>query len=654
MSTLTPISVIKLSKDEERDLSTEIDALLTEHTSDTSEYARQLVVQRRLYEMKSRRKTWPWPGASNIILPILRLAVDQYASRIRQSFRQTKDMWHGDPVVQPKASDTAPQTHNWKNIAESAAKFLNYVSLDPMHLNLHEGFFPDAVDLLVKDGTVPIKVYYSRTTKPRTVVVDGKITVVDEPDEDRVCWDPTEITRCTWAIGASNPESSTVFGNWTEMSSAAFRRFCKVNSIPTPKMRAVLEHPDLTCAVEEERLLLEEMGIDTNRMTATRSLRVFRVHELSIEWAIKETDVPAVLTVWWHQGSQTLLKVFDPTDHAKPWEIARFIRRGKQMVGASIPEALRGLNLGANVLANQTTDSNTIANSFGVTFKGDSKAAAALAGGVYPGVKIPVDEDVKKEFGTFQLGTGAVASSLNLLNFYLQMAEMVAKVGPSQLGQVAAGSRTAASVGLGILQEGAQMIDAVTAGFRDTLERCGLRTLFLYANHNPELFDEILGPEDATELLTAIRDASANFPRRIRISLNVSSAAASNEKDKQDLIVLSNFMMGVWEKILAGTVPFTNPQVPAEWKQIAVEVYKGMNTVITALISKFEQFRDPSAALPPTIIQLLQDMAGAGAAPPTTGLLPRIGPNGAGASPTANLMPPGVPEIGLEPSEEIF
>lgn len=620
-SLLLPGSDLKLTPAQRKDLAEELDAILTEHETDTIEYRRQLIIQRRLYELRPRRKTWPWPGASNQILPIIRTITDQYIARVQQAMRQTHDLWYGEPLGGVEADVEGGR--DWKQIATDAAIVLNGLSRDPSHLDLMGDFMQDSTDFLVKDGTVAIKIHYVSRSEPRTIVVDDVPTVIDEPLEARVVWDPIEISRCVWEVGSRDPMDSTVFGHWTEMTRAKLRRFAIEFNVPAAVLKPILAAPDEPYIVEEERILNEEMGIRQDNVSVTRTLGVFRIHELSIKWALKPDGPPAVLTVWWHHRSRTILKVFDPRGYAKPWEVARFIRRGKQMLGGSIPEALRVLNLGANILANQTTDAQTIANAFGFAYRGDGKLAAAIAtSGVFPGVKLPTDDDPKKELFPFSLGTGTVGTSLNLINFYLGMAEALGRVGPSQLGQVSSGSRTAASVGLGIMQEGAQMIDAAVSRYRDVLIRCGIRTLYLYAAHDPAVFDDLLPPERASALLEVLRDPAAVFHRRVQVSLNISSAAASKEKDKQDLVVLINLLMGVYEKVLETAIPFTNPQIPIEWKTIAREVYRGLSEAVTRLISAFDQFKDPGVALPPEIADALDSILATQTAMATA--LPRI------------------------------
>ena len=640
----SPGGALKLTESQETELRNEISLVVDEHAADTAEFQRQLVVQRRLYELKPRRKTWPWPGAANFIMPIIRYSVDHYKGRMQQQFRTSPHLWQGETHGVVENSEDG---FNWKQIADDSAIFLDYVCHDPSHVNIME-FLEAATDGAVKDGTIPVKVHYVNNTKRRAVRnANGKMTFIDEPFESRVRWDPVDLQRNVWTVGGSDPDDMPVFGHWMEYTRGQIRALAAKYKLPKDRVEAILRSPDDPWFIHEERILDEEMGLKRDSLSMSRTLNVFRIYELTVEHQVEDDGIPQLMTVWYHHGTGTLLHVFDPQDYAKPWEVIRFLRRGRQYLGSGISESLRVLNLGANTVVNQTTDAQTIANAYGFLYKADSAAAEFIAqSGIFPGVKIPFTE-TKDEFSTFQLGSGNTAVSIQLLNFFLQMAEMIAKIGPSQLGNVSSGSRVAASVGLGVMQEGNTMIDSVIARLRDTIDRCGIRTLMLYANHDPDVFDAALPKERATALLAAIRDPSANYPMRVRVHITVASAASNREKDKQDLIVLSNFLFTVFNSIIEKAPAITSPQLPIEAKQIIAYVYKGMAEVARRLIGMFDQFKDPDMALPPEILQVMERLAGIaseGGEEPG-GVFPRM-------APPAGMpgMPPAGPPGGVAPA----
>lgn len=628
---LQPTSEITLSADETRELEQEISVILNEHRGDTYEFIRNLVIIRRLHSLLARPKTWPWKGAANFIVPIIRHILSHYSSRLKQTYRQTRDIWHG--TFEGKSTTT--EGIDWNRVPKSTAKFLNGISHSPDHLDLHRTFLPDAVDMVVRDGTVPIKVHFFTDSETRYVAgKTGKPEPIEVETERRVVWDPIPIHQCVWAIGASDAKDSPVFGHWIEMSAAKMKRFLKKHKIPTEIAEAVLKGPDTPYYLEELRILDDEIGVQRSDGKASKSLGTYRLFELSVDYPF-ENRVPGIIKLWYHPGSGKILKAFGTPQALNTWKIARFFRRGKQFLGECLGEPLKGLNLGANAVVNQAIDSQTVANARGIGYKAGSKAAVAIQkGGVYPGFRVPFDEDFRKEIGVIELGSGNVsASMLSLLNLFITLSEMIGKIGPSQSGNVGAGSRVAASVGLGIMQESNQMIDSVTASFNDTLVDCGYETLYLYSIHDPEVFSQFLDPVEAEELLMALREPT--FRKQVKVSIAIVSATSSREKDKQDLIVLANFLLQIYEKLLNMAVPFTNPQIPPEWKQIAKYVYQGMENVIHELIERFEQFKDPKKPLPAEIGMILEQLsqAGAGAA----GMLGAMG--GGGGMPTAEMPP---------------
>lgn len=636
---LTPASQIPLTHDQRVELRAEIATILDEHRADTSELMRQLVVQRRLYELKARRKTWPWPGAANFIVPIIRFVVDHYKGRIKRVFKMAgNNLWHG--TVRGGKEKDAATGYDWKQIAEDAAIVMNHVSTHPGHVNIYR-FLDEAIDFIAKDGTCPVKVHYVSRTRPWwTRNEKGKAERFEEPIEERVAWEPIDILRHVWTISGSELEEMPVSGHWIEMTRGQLRAFADHHNLDNADIEKILLTPDNPWFVEEERILDEEMGIRRDTTTGSKLLNIFRIYELMVEFPLKKGEPPAMFVVWYHHATQTILACFDPQDVSFPYFTMRFVKRGRQYLGSGGAEALRVLNLGANAVFNQTVDAQTVANAFGFLYKADGSAANFIAqANIFPGVKIPFDEDPKTEFETFQLGSGSTPVSIGLMNFILQLSEMVGKVS-SDLGQVSAGKRVAASVGLQLQQEGSAMIDSVIDGTHETLEPMALRTLVLYANHQPQIFDEILPSDRATTLLTAIRDPNINFPSRVQIGLSISSATASKDRDKQDLIVLANFMFNVFNTITERGMVLTAPQAPPEFKQLVAYTYRGMSEIARRLIEAFDQFKDPDAALPPEILALFEQLAAQPAAqmapPEAGGVFPRMeGPGAESLAPAA-------------------
>lgn len=629
-----PESIIKLKPAQQTELANEIHLLVDQHRADTREFLRFLVVQRRLYELKSRRKTWPWPGAANFIIPIVRFVVDHYKALIQQAYRQSESIWQGRVIGTKERDDEASREEGlkWQRIAENAAKVAEFVSKDPSHINIHE-FNDNEADSTSKDGTALVKVHYVSNTQRRFTgnprgAGRGPV-IIEEPVNERVAWDVIDIERCVWTIGGTNPDDMPLIGHWSEFTRGQLRTLQAKHKIPSDRIDKILATPDTPWYVEEQQLLDEEMGINRPATGSSKVLDIYRIHELTVDWQLDDNEPPAMLTLWWHQNSNTILQIFNPEDFTKPYEVARFIKRGRQFLASGMAEAERVLNLGANAIFNQTVDAQTIANASGFTYKADSRAADFLANsGVFPGVRIPVDEDVNKEFGTFELGSGGTPASIGLMDVILSLSEMIGKVGPAQRGQVDVGSRVSASVGLGVIQEGAQLRDSVVANGRDMRERAMIRTLILYARHNPAVFDEALPREDANELLAAIQDPASEFPHRVRISLKIQSAAANKEKDKQDLIVLSNFLVNLASRITENGLLVASPQAPQEAKQIVTLLYRGVLTVVNRLITKFDQFADADSALDPEIIRIMEQLSGL-AEPDATGapdtVFPRVG-----------------------------
>ena len=621
--TLMSSSTLKLTPEQMIELKSELCAVIEEHAADSAEFMRNLIITRRLYEMKARRKTWPFPGAASFIIPLVRYAVDSYKSRLTQGIRLASNSLFYGKVYGRASSDGT--NYDWDQVAGDGAEFLNFVCTDPMHVKFFEAI-DQIAEGITKDAVAPIKVHWVERTRNRAIRNErGKIESIPEVIESRVAWDVIDLKRTVWTIGGSDPSDMPVFGHWMELTRAHIRKMGRDFKIPLDEIERVLNSPDQPYMMTEDRILDEENGISRSAMA--ESYKIYRIYELKIEFPLKPDAEPSILTVWFHKESGTLLRVFDPSDYADPWEAAHFLRRGKQFLSTCVAEALRTLNLGGNALFNQTIDAQTVSNAFGILYKSDSTLGAFLSQSqAYPGMRLPFDDDPKKEFETFKLGDGqVVGSAMGMFNVILSLAEMVAKLGPGGSGQIGAASRVSASVGLGIMQESAQMVDAVSANLRDVIERCGMRTLYLYAMHSPETFDKVLTPERATALLSALREKS--FPSNLKIHLDLSSSTANKERSRQDLMVLANFMTSFFNTVVSQGAAAMNPMAPPEYKMVVATAYKGMHEVVSKLIEQFDQFKDSDEVLSPELVEMMQQGA---MAPPPQPVFPQVQQGGGG------------------------
>ncbi len=262
---------------------------------------------------------------------------------------------------------------------------------------------------------------------------------------------------------------------------------------------------------------------------------------------------------------------------------------------------------GASTVTNQTIDAQTLANANMITVPIDSDAESVLENGIEPGTPIPVASLEEKEMiGTLTIGNPDIVASLTLLEAFRAFIERLGHVADPQLGRIEAGKRTPAATVLSLIQEGTRLIDEVISRMRPVAGQLVLQLIELQWQRDPGFFSRVLSKETG-DLISQAFETRANLNDHIKITLSAASAQRSKQIDQQNLMSFSQFILGYAQQLIELAVPFTNPQVPPEWRVIAIPIVKALEKTMLKLADVFDQ-EEPTKQIP-LIAALLEEVS---------------------------------------------
>jgi len=600
--------VVKLSPQEEEKLNAAIEQAIIDHEQETSAFFEMVRLWHRFYELDAPKKDFPWRGASNINLPMIPTAIDQFKAKIKQTIRYDPELWNARPIRRGAADfgDQAPfegaqigdQPAMWKDVATAIADFCNTISDDDIGgLNINE-VLDDWIDNLAKEGTAPVKIAVvdhlisARVTDKRGNLTSMRV-VRSSPQII-----PLSITECVWAVGIASIEEMWMFGHMMAVGDGQFRRFNRQLRYRPSAYKLAIEAPEeITHIVDDERARLE--GVVPLR----RSLH--RLYILSVDWVLDNGDVrPLVVT--WHRGSRQILRIVDSPlwlVGMKGYEVSRFERRGRRFLGRSPVANLVPLNRAMNTMINQTFDSKSAANAGIVLVKANSKIAAEIEkNGIYPGATFEYEES-PTELTIVPFSQKDVIDTIALSQLLQQFAERVSRISDASVGQVQASKRTPASTGLTILQEGATMMDDVIARFRTDAGRAMIQVLYLYVLERPGIFAEVLGAERGELLRRALTDPEYPISAYLRVTLKATSSSRSRDLERQQIIGTVQILNGYLQQLMQLVPLMLAPNIPPEAKGVFVEILKPLQLLMRRMVEA-SKMEDPELLVPDLLTQI--------------------------------------------------
>lgn len=502
---------------------------------------------RRLYKgiPKEERRTFPWDGASNLVIQVIGTCVDSLKAKIMGSIYEVM------PLYVAQVVGDWPKEEGAEEQRAALEEAMCYFGLEPTELDLYRVeslWFDEAI----KFGTSFTKTNIERDTENVVVSIDGTRT-----EKENVRYSGPRPVKLPFENFGISPTASTLESAEFKYHKIPLTKFQllerKQRGIYTPsEVEKILPSPDRSGVNAVVQARLEGEGINPQDGYG------------NAEWDIYECWFP-----FWHNGTKyriiqtyhyktkTVLKcVFNfLPNNTEPFRMARLGYTDDGIYGFGFAEMLKDYQEEVSVIHNQRADNRLLANTAAMRVSRASKLDSIFS--IYPGSCIPAEKD---EIENLNLGTN-YPSSVQEEGLTLALADKRAGVeaGVSGQGGGSTGKKGTSYSAMGtfsVMQQGNRRGDINTTDMRYAHIELGRLVLTLYAHFGIGDKGRIFGKNEVhlKKAFEAVRDGRLVFPIR------AATGSINKELEKQNDMMLTNVMGQHYQTIAGLLSAISGPQ----------------------------------------------------------------------------------------------
>lgn len=568
-----------------------------------------IIKWRKAYEAKPQmeKRSVPWEGASNIVVPIVAIHSDTLLARVMAALMKTKPFW------------TTRLLGDWSDVnetdglRESIEEFLGYVGLEPGYLNLYP-VYHEWLGEAIRLGTAVLKTPWVREFEDQFRGVgngteDGweRVTLYEGPKPTKLRF---EDFKCP--VNRSNIEDMDFKFDVVHLDRYDLEERAHRGVYDKTAVQRVLQMPDRTSSVGQVQAQKEQ---DAKVATVPGyGFAEWEVDEISCRYRVDPQHF-ARLIIWYHERSQTVLRSYY---HYYPDELyiaARLFYRDDMFHGRGFAELLLPFQEEISEIHNQRRDNMTVANMKIFAVDPDSKLHRGFK--IYPSVMLPAKQQQgQKEIETLEFGT-PVQGEIDSERLSLELAEKLSGVSPPMHG-MGSGTNTKRGIytamgTLSLLQEGNTRTDLNVTDIRFAHTKVGRQVCQWYGKFGvPDKLLESFGASDKK-----IRNAlEAIVEGRMALPVYASTASVNKEVEKQSDLMLTNVMNQYHQGITQMLGAINNPMTPEPVKKYVADAIEATRSLMATVLRHFD--RDEIDRLAPK-----PDVNPEGSQPPQGGAGPR-------------------------------
>jgi hypothetical protein len=318
----------------------------------------------------------------------------------------------------------------------------------------------------------------------------------------------------------------------------------------------------------------------------------------------EEEDLLAVVD----RTSRSLVAIgYNPYD-TRPVEFMRYQTRAHMPYGLGVMEMMAPYQEEATELHNHRILNSLLANARMWIAKRGAGIDETME--IWPSKVIMVDEDVNNsvkqlpmsdvfpQLATFEAATLGLAEQRVGLRGELSM-------------MARGGSRTPATTALSLLQQANRRFtpafDSMRLASAGAMRQCHWRYSERVKVNDAYVLDlmrDVLGDQDAGLVEELYRQD--NFERSVQVEFTAASASVSRESDRQNAIMLANFLRQYYQDVLQGMMMAASEEAPPEVKRVALKVSESISELVERTIRTFDQVRDPKTF----VVDVAEEMEG--------------------------------------------
>lgn len=567
----------------------------------------------RLYKARPKNKevSWPWPGAANLVIPIIGTYSDELLARIMGG------IWMYDPLWAATMSGDLP-TNDGEELKQITQNFLMDMAYSPSELDLYR-VEQSAFHSAIKYGTGIIYTPYEYATQVEHLYQSGGLS-----DDDPVITKENEFVK----IDGPHPELITLNRFGFEPSCSKLENmkliyhidslnYWAVKDLPSKNryykkedIAKLLEMPDAAQETEMEREINEQFSLDGSGIDTGAA----RWYIYNCWFSFTLAGVEYAFQAKYHKKSQKVFWIAfnNYPKNMLPYQDMKLAYDDESYLGTGFAEMLHIAQKEVSNNNNWRTNNRNYAMLGAWRIDPESKLSSMLD--VFPGVGIPARQN---ELEYIKTATD-VGYSDGPDQFHLACAKERVGVDPAMGGTGGGimnpkrGIYSAAGTSM-VMAQANNRNNLRTGDMRSAHVKLGMKFLTMYSHFGIGAKLKKYG-KDAEKLKRAL-DLYKN--EMLGLRLRPASASMNKELDKQNDILLTDRVDRFYQQQAQIIQAISTPNIPPALKQYYTEMLLGAQALMRGLLRTFN--KDNVDTILPDVSQIVAETqvqpaaAGAGA-----------------------------------------
>ena len=556
----------------------------------------RLATYKHAYKAKpeSEKKNFPWPGASNVVIPIVGITVDTIVARLMRAFLGTKDL--AEVIIKdPTYEKIERDLRDWVSVFfdKSGAR-------DRCRSVFHD---------MTLDGTAYVKVTWD--SKKRLVHAygsdGGQVTETEVIDYEGPMWHEVPASDLIYPEG---------FDEWSRLPWIAERlRFTWAELVEARASGMYTFEDEFktkgAAGRDDIRYRTQQRDAGTSDPGPTDIYNIFELWG-KVEIPSVLPDAPpdfreVILTYSLH--ADELIRAIENPFFGRARHIVRipFLHQPHEIDGLGAAEQVHQFQLEASTAHNQVIDAATAAIAGIVVVKTGANVASGSE--IYPGKQMELD-DPRNDINIVHLSMGN-STLPNTEQQAAYWAEKRSGVSSYNMGMESptVGSQATATATTALISEGNLRFWVSIDDMRDALVDLLYLTLQLEQQCRPEGTPI----SESRVLMLPQGDLRSVFGLRLMIS----SEKVNRDLEVQNFQILISVLNDYYARLMQAMGMFLTPGVPEPQKLLAAQVMNAAQNMIKRFVERFDI--ENIDELVPGIQQALQILGAVNAGGPMAG-----------------------------------
>ena len=563
----------------------------------------QLAELRRAYKAipEHKRKTFPWDGASNMVVPHVGTAVDAIVARLMGAILQAKDFCEVK-IIDPTWEQLEQPIQRWVNTFISGSGAFDRIRSFLFDAALNGDAFVEpqwVEETRTYHHYSPTSGAIVQTDLPSYSGVKWNVTIADDviapqgyDDWDELPWFAT-VLRYTWDELQGLSEAG-LFNDVEKLKDHSKER-------DDPRYRVTQEAQHATGGVEKTYECYQIHGrwpIPSTPSEAREEWNTDEKAQSSTAEPPEGAEYQEVILVY-HMPTQTLLRaIYNPYfGFTRHFVRVPFLIQPHELYGMGVAEQVLPFQDEATALHNQVVDSGTAANAGMIVTTPDSNIARDQR--IFPGRIIISDKPNDIKILRLSEPSHSLSSMEQLSGRYQQVRSGVSDYNLGNESSVAP-SRATATGTTALIQQGNIRFNVSIEDVRKAIEEL----LYLTIQQEQQFRPEGTPVGDGTVITWPEGD-----PRTaIGLKITLTSEVINRETEIQSFQILFQILTQYYERFMQSTAMVMNPQFPPQLKIAAIQVMNATHNIIKRLVERFDIENVDEVV--PNIVASMQAMVG--------------------------------------------